>query len=137
MLRRQAAPTIESRRGWRRGHPVQAAPDSASEVAMMATNTSDGPVIGSSELPRDAREPDSEDELMRALYDEYAGQLFGYAVRLTSGDRLWAEDIVQETLVRAWRSLDKLEAHGGSLRSWLCTVARRIFVDGHRSRKAR
>jgi len=74
---------------------------------------------------------------MRELYKEHADKLYSFALRLTGGDRPWAEDIVQETLLRAWRSLDKLVEHGGTPRPWLCTVARRIFLDGLRSRKAR
>ena len=39
-------------------------------------------------------------------------------------DRTLAEDVVQETLLRAWRSLDSLREEG-SVRSWLLTIARR------------
>jgi RNA polymerase sigma-70 factor, ECF subfamily len=39
-------------------------------------------------------------------------------------DRTLAEDIVQETLLRAWRSLDSLREEGAA-RSWLLTIARR------------
>lgn len=40
--------------------------------------------------------------LMRVLYDEHAAALGRYALRLT-GDRARAEDVVQETLLRAWQ----------------------------------
>lgn len=78
-----------------------------------------------------------DEELVRALYAEYAAHLLSFALRLTGGDRHWAEDVVQETLLRAWRSIGKLSERDGSLRPWLCTVARRIVIDGHRSRSAR
>jgi RNA polymerase sigma-70 factor (ECF subfamily) len=55
----------------------------------------------------------------------------------TGGDRQWAEDVVQETLLRAWRNADKLDFSRASLRPWLFTVARRIVIDGRRSRSAR
>ncbi|MFJ9947183.1 sigma-70 family RNA polymerase sigma factor [Kitasatospora sp. NPDC091207] len=78
-----------------------------------------------------------DEELMRALYHEHAGPLLGFVLHLVAGDRQRAEDVVQETLVRAWRNIDRLDPAGGSLRPWLVTVARRIVIDGHRSSLAR
>jgi RNA polymerase sigma-70 factor (ECF subfamily) len=78
-----------------------------------------------------------EEDLMRALYREHAGALFAYVLRLVGGDRHLAEDVVQETLLRAWKSASRLDPVAGSLRPWLVTVARRIVIDGHRSRQAR
>jgi RNA polymerase sigma-70 factor, ECF subfamily len=75
--------------------------------------------------------------LMRVLYDEHAGALLGYVSRLTAGDRQRAEDIVQETFLRAWRHPEALAAERGSLRPWLFTVARNLAVDAHRARRAR
>jgi RNA polymerase sigma-70 factor (ECF subfamily) len=79
----------------------------------------------------------SEDDLVRGLYEQHGGPLFGYVVRLTNGDRQLAEDIVQETLFRAWRSAEKLSDDASSLRPWLFTVARRLVIDGQRSKKVR
>ena len=42
--------------------------------------------------------------LMRQLHDEHAAALWGYCLRLTGNDRARAEDVVQETLLRAWRT---------------------------------
>lgn len=78
-----------------------------------------------------------EEDLIRALYDEHAGALFSYVLRLVAGDRYLAEDIVQETLLRAWKSASSLDPQARSLRPWLITVARRIVIDGHRSRQSR
>ncbi|GAC1326710.1 MAG: sigma-70 family RNA polymerase sigma factor [Mycobacteriales bacterium] len=67
--------------------------------------------------------------MLRALYAEHAGPLFAFALRLT-GDRSRAEDVVQETLLRAWRSADRLEpSAAGTLRGWLFTVARNVVTD--------
>ena len=44
----------------------------------------------------------AEAALMKALYDEHAAVLWRYALRLT-GDAAQAEDVVQETLLRAWQ----------------------------------
>lgn len=78
----------------------------------------------------------TEDErLLRALYASHARPLLAYVQRLAGGDRQLAEDIVQETLLRAWQ-------HAGDLtvelaRPWLFTVARRLLIDTERSRRAR
>src|ERR1700750_3415226 len=79
-----------------------------------------------------------EDTLVRMLYEEHAGPLLMFVLRLTGGDHQRAEDIVQETLLRAWRNAHKLGTEPGtSLRPWLVTVARRITIDEHRSASAR
>jgi RNA polymerase sigma-70 factor (ECF subfamily) len=77
------------------------------------------------------------DELLRTLYAEHAGPLLGYVLKLTDGDRQRAEDVVQETLLRAWRHPESLDPSRGSLRPWLWTVARNIVVDAARARRAR
>ncbi|WP_230425104.1 sigma-70 family RNA polymerase sigma factor [Prauserella cavernicola] len=74
---------------------------------------------------------------MRALHDEHATALWSYALHLTSGDRSRAEDVVQETLLRAWRHPKVLDQSQRSARAWLFTVARRIAIDGWRSAAAR
>jgi RNA polymerase sigma-70 factor (ECF subfamily) len=75
-----------------------------------------------------------EDTLLRLLYERHAQPLLTFVLRLTGGDRQRAEDIVQETLLRAWRNAHKLGAGGErSLQPWLVTVARRIAIDEHRS----
>ena len=75
-----------------------------------------------------------EESLLHHLYEFHAGPLLGFVLRLTNGDRLRAEDIVQETILRAWRNAHKLNINGErSLRPWLVAVARRIAIDGYRS----
>lgn len=79
-----------------------------------------------------------DDALMRTLYQEHAGPLLTFVLRLVGGDRQRAEDIVQETLLRAWRNAHRLGGQGQpSPRPWLVTVARRIAIDGYRSESAR
>lgn len=78
----------------------------------------------------------TDEALIRSLYAEHGGPLLAYALRLT-GDRSTAEDVVQETLLRAWRHPEALESGRGSLRPWLFTVARHLVVDQHRARRAR
>lgn len=77
-----------------------------------------------------------DDRLLRALWDEHAAPLLAYAMRLT-GDRGRAEDVVQETLLKAWRNRDRIDASRESLRPWLLTIAHRVAIDAHRARQAR
>jgi RNA polymerase sigma-70 factor (ECF subfamily) len=93
---------------------------------------------GRHEQADDALTPAREEELVRSLYTEHAEGLLVFVLRLTGGDRQRAEDVVQETLLRAWRHAHELGANGQtSLRPWLVAVARRIVIDGYRSRNAR
>ncbi len=80
--------------------------------------------------------PGNQVALMQALHEEHAAALWGYCVRLTGNDRARAEDVVQETLLRAWRSSAVLDGSRGSVRAWLFTVARNIVVDEWRSRRS-
>ncbi|GLW96444.1 sigma-70 family RNA polymerase sigma factor [Microtetraspora sp. NBRC 16547] len=76
----------------------------------------------------------ADEELVRVLFDDHAGPLYGYVLRLT-GDPGRAEDVVQETLLRAWKNPSALS--GRPVRAWLFTVARNLVVDQHRARKSR
>src|SRR6476620_7639420 len=78
--------------------------------------------------------PESSVALMQQ-HDEHAAALWGYCLRLTGQDRARAEDVVQETLLRAWRNHDRLDESRGSVRAWLFTVARNIVIDEWRTRR--
>jgi RNA polymerase sigma-70 factor (ECF subfamily) len=90
-------------------------------------------------MPSD-RSAVEEREFLKALHDEHAAALWAFAVRLTGGDRQAAEDVVQETLLRAWRNPDSpafSAEQSGAARGWLYTVARRIVIDEWRARSVR
>jgi RNA polymerase sigma-70 factor (ECF subfamily) len=74
-------------------------------------------------------------EALMALHREHAAAVWGYVVRLT-GDRAQAEDVVQETMLRAWRH-HLTDGEGGSARAWLFTVARNLVIDDARSARSR
>ena len=79
---------------------------------------------------------DPEAALMRGLYDEHAAALWRYAVRLT-GDQARAEDVVQETLLRAWQHPEGTDDSERSARAWLFTVARNMIIDERRGARFR
>ncbi|RZS39217.1 RNA polymerase sigma-70 factor (ECF subfamily) [Herbihabitans rhizosphaerae] len=78
----------------------------------------------------------ADEALIRGLYEEHGRALLAYATRLLR-DRAAAEDVVQETLVRAWRNPDVLVNGKGSVRAWLLTVTRNLVTDRYRARAAR
>jgi RNA polymerase sigma-70 factor (ECF subfamily) len=80
---------------------------------------------------------DSEADLMRTLHDEHAGALWSYCLRLTRGDHAHAQDVVQETLLRAWRHPEVVARGSEGGRAWLFTVARNIVIDDWRSSASR
>jgi RNA polymerase sigma-70 factor (ECF subfamily) len=53
------------------------------------------------------------------------------------GDRAHAEDVAQETLLRAWRHLEVFKDSERSVRAWLFTVARNMIIDERRSLRFR
>lgn len=53
------------------------------------------------------------------------------------GDWELAEDIVQETMLRAWRYAEKLDGAPEFTRAWLTTVAKNLLIDSHRRRQTR
>lgn len=87
-------------------------------------------------MPADVSPAALESALVRGLYAEHAAALWRYALRLT-GDRNRAEDVVQETLLRAWRHPEVIGDAGRSARAWLFTVARHLIIDESRSARAR
>lgn len=72
--------------------------------------------------------------LMQQLHAEHAAALWGFCLHLTSDPRR-AEDVAQETLLRAWQHYEVLDESRGSVRSWLFTVARNIVIDEWRSKR--
>ena len=71
-------------------------------------------------------------ELLRALHDAHGPALFRYVVRLT-GHYSFAQDVVQEALLRAWKRPALLTQDDEAARAWLFTVARNLVIDDRRS----
>jgi RNA polymerase sigma-70 factor (ECF subfamily) len=70
------------------------------------------------------------------LYRENSAYVLRYVTRLLR-DRYLAEDVVQETMLRAWRHCDELSPEKGSMRGWLIRVAHNIAMDKLRMRRSR
>ena len=92
----------------------------------MAANTQ----APGSELPGDP------DAAIRQLYSHYAKALHGYVGQFCP-DQPSADDIVQETFIRAWRHLPQLSADDRPVRPWLFRVARNLLIDANRAARAR
>lgn len=75
-------------------------------------------------------------EPLERLIDRYGGPLFGFGKRLLK-DTGMAEELVQDTFVRLWRSADRFDPARGSARTWIYSIARNSAIDLHRRRAAR
>jgi RNA polymerase sigma-70 factor, ECF subfamily len=87
------------------------------------------------DAPRDGLGGDP-DAVIRELYSDHAKALRGYVERFCP-DRTSADDIVQETFIRAWRHLPQLSADDRPIRPWLFRVARNLMIDANRAAQAR
>jgi RNA polymerase sigma-70 factor, ECF subfamily len=87
------------------------------------------------DAPRDGPGGDP-DAVIRELYSDYARALHGYVERFCP-DRTSADDIVQETFIRAWRHLPQLSADDRPIRPWLFRVARNLLIDASRTAQVR
>ncbi|GLY93141.1 sigma-70 family RNA polymerase sigma factor [Actinoplanes sp. NBRC 103695] len=74
---------------------------------------------------------------MARVHATHAAPLLRFLLSLTRNERHTAEDLVQETMVRAWQHLDALPVEEENARRWLFTVARRIAIDAARMRQVR
>ncbi|NLU77202.1 sigma-70 family RNA polymerase sigma factor [Micromonospora sp. HNM0581] len=74
---------------------------------------------------------------MRAIFAANSQPLYSFLLRLTHGQRELAEDLVQETMLRAWRRMAELPSEPDTVRRWLFIVARHLMIDAARARAAR
>lgn len=70
-----------------------------------------------------------------AFVRRYQGRAFGLALSMV-GDAGLAEDIAQETLLRAWRHAPVYDVRRGAVSTWVLTIARNLSIDALRMRRA-
>ncbi|MFD5918588.1 sigma-70 family RNA polymerase sigma factor [Kitasatospora sp. NPDC058201] len=137
--------------GERRGsEPARRSPDlPAPEGATDGGPTADATTVPAAEptagagksvapvtVPPAAR-PTLDQDTLAELFRLHGGYLLRAMLRVTSGDRGKAEDIVQEALLRAWQNPAAIHRGPEHSRPWLFTVARRIAIDHYRMQAAR
>jgi RNA polymerase sigma-70 factor (ECF subfamily) len=76
-------------------------------------------------------------ERVAALIDAYVlyrDDLLAFVRRRMGGDAMGAEEAVQETFLRAWRSLNRFDSDTGTIRMWLYAICRNACADAASAR---
>jgi RNA polymerase sigma factor (sigma-70 family) len=91
-----------------------------------------------------ASEADADQRLMRAfaardplaadaLYQRFAGRIYGLGLVMLGSDAA-AQDLVQDTFVKLWRSAERYDRSRGKLETWVLLMARSLAIDAIRRR---
>jgi RNA polymerase sigma-70 factor (ECF subfamily) len=75
------------------------------------------------------RDPSAAEE----LYRRFASRVYGLGIVMLGGDAM-AQDLVQDTFVKLWRSADRFDPRRGRLETWVLLVARSLAIDALRRR---
>ena len=87
-------------------------------------------LVRAPEQPRVAENPGTaRSESMNELWRIHSMVLRRFALKLTLGNPYRADEIIQETLLRAWRHPEVVHGHEQTIRPWLFTVARNVATD--------
>jgi RNA polymerase sigma-70 factor, ECF subfamily len=72
------------------------------------------------------------------LFERYKGSIYSICYAMLQ-NRAWAEDLVQETFVRAFRKINQFDEsdHGCKFEAWLCTISRHLCISELRKTKVR
>lgn len=68
------------------------------------------------------------------LYDKYIDRVYKHVYYKVS-DRSEAEDITQETFIKAWEAIGGYKRTGAPFAAWLIAIARNLIIDHYRARK--
>src|SRR5688572_6022843 len=77
-----------------------------------------------------------DEQALGLLYDRYSRPCFALAIRVLSSEQD-AEEAVQETFVRVWRSAMQYDAGRAAVSSWLLSITRNLCIDELRRRRRR
>jgi RNA polymerase sigma-70 factor (ECF subfamily) len=91
-----------------------------------------------------SKEKRPDDSLMRSfgqrdpsaaevLYERFAARIYGLGIVMLGNDAA-AQDLVQDTFVKLWRSADRFDQARGRLDTWVLLVARSLAIDALRRR---
>ena len=69
-----------------------------------------------------------------SLYDKYAERVYRHVYYRVPSQKD-AEDITQDTFIRAWRAIDKYKGTGATFLAWLIAVARNLIADHYKTNK--
>ena len=128
--------TTRSGRGCRvRGEPRRST--IARKTGTKSAATSDGKARAPKAKPRAKAKPSGKDPEKERRFEEQAlpflGQLYGTALRLTRNPAD-AEEVVQETFLRAFRAFDQFE-EGTNLKAWLYKILTNTFISSYRKKQ--
>jgi RNA polymerase sigma-70 factor, ECF subfamily len=69
-----------------------------------------------------------EDDAARRLYDRFASRIYGLGLSLLR-NKTDAEDLVQDTFLKVWRTGSAFDPHRASLDTWILLNARSLAID--------
>lgn len=63
------------------------------------------------------------------LYDNYSSALYGIALKILNQDEETSKDILQETFIKIWKSMESYEPTKGTLFTWMLNITRNGAID--------
>lgn len=77
---------------------------------------------------------DQDEAALASLYEQFSGRVYSLVFHITR-DSQAAEEVLQDVFWQVWRQAPRFDAQRGSVRGWVCTMARSRALDAYRSQK--
>jgi len=71
-------------------------------------------------------------EAFEAVYSHFSPRVRSYMVRLTKGNRVLAEELTQETMMKVWHKAELFDPSKAQASTWIFTIARNRMIDAMR-----